>query len=65
MRSAHCADGLCELAAAERVVQTPVSQQLRMVTMLYDASGIHDDDRVGVSDRGEPVGDDEAGTALP
>src|SRR5665811_1638171 len=34
-----------------------------MVAVFHDASSVHDDDRVGVSDRGQPVGDDEAGGA--
>src|SRR5450631_1596891 len=54
-----------ELAVVERVVQAAALQQIRMFAMFHDAPVVHDDDAVGVSDRGEPVGDDETGAALP
>src|SRR5674476_850012 len=57
-------DGFSELAVVQGVVEAAALQQLCMVAMFHDASAVHDDDRVGVSDRGQPVGDDEAGAAL-
>jgi hypothetical protein len=52
-------EGLSKLAVVERVVQAAALQQIRMVAVLHDAPVVHDDDRVGVSVRGQPVGDDK------
>jgi hypothetical protein len=45
-------EGFSKLAVVERVVQAAALQQIRMVAVLHDAPVVHDDDRVGVSDRG-------------
>ena len=56
---------LRELAVVEGVVQAAAGQQLGVSALLYDVAGVHDDDRVRVTDRGQAVRDDEAGPAVP
>src|SRR5256714_12110571 len=54
---------LCELAVVEPVVEALALQQLRVAALLDDLAAVHDHDRVGVADGGEPVRDHEAGPA--
>ena len=50
--SDHRAESFGELAVVERVVQAAALQQIHMVAMFHDAPVVHDDDGVGISDRG-------------
>jgi hypothetical protein len=50
--SARGTDGFGELAVVQGVVQAAAREQFRVVAVFHDASAVHDDDRVGVSDRG-------------
>ena len=49
--SAHFVEGFSELAVVQGVVQAAVLQQISVVAVFHDASGVHHDDRVGISDR--------------
>ena len=55
---------LGELAVVERVVEAVVVEQLGVAAVLHDVPVVHDDDRVGVADRGQAVRDDEARAAV-
>ena len=60
-RSASSADRLGELRLVERGVGARRGQQLGVGALLDDPARLHHQDQVGVADRREPVGDDEAG----
>ena len=49
-----------ELTVVETVVEPFVAQQLCVGALFDDLASVHDDDGVGVADRRQPVGDDEA-----
>ena len=53
--------GAAELRGIQPVVGTAGGKQLSMGSMLDDCALDHDDDPVGVTDGGQPVGDHEAG----
>jgi hypothetical protein len=54
-----------ELRCVQAVVRAAGSEQLLMRASLHDAPGFHDQDEVGISDGGQPVGDDEACSVGP
>ena len=66
---ARCATSLSdragELAVVEMVVEAPAAEEFGVVALLHDPAGVHDHDRVGAADGGQPVGDHEAGPAGP
>src|SRR5450759_4943355 len=55
---------LDELAVVEIGVEALPSQQFVVRALLDDPAVVHDEDRVGVADRREAMGDHEAGPAL-
>jgi len=53
-----------ELAIVQVAVELATCHELGVRTVLDDRTLVHNQDEVGVTDRGEPVRDHEAGTAL-
>src|SRR5699024_10500118 len=53
-----------ELGVVQIGVGATGSEQFVAIAMFDDATLLHDEDRVGVADRGEAMGDDEAGSFL-
>src|ERR1700682_2073336 len=63
--SAGFGERVGELALVERVVEAMSREEFGVCALFDDLALIHDDNAVGVADRREPVGDHEAGSALP
>ena len=59
LRSGGLGDRGGELARVELVVEAALSEERLVVALLHDLAVVHDQDRVGVADGREAMGDDE------
>ena len=55
---------LLHLPLHEPLVGAVLGDELVVRALFYDFAMVHDDDLISVPDRGEPVGDDNAGLLL-
>src|SRR5438309_9406334 len=57
-------DTACKLAVVQIGIEAILREQFLVSTFFYDAAMIHDEDQLGVPNRGESVGDDKTRPAL-
>ena len=59
--SAKSIRGLTELTVVEGEVEAPTLEQIEVSALLDNMTAVHDDDGIGIANRRESMGNDEAG----